>query len=390
MKKSLSFICLVAFAMNALAQFPVGHRQITFQDPARSNRSIQTELYYPAVSAGDNVDVAAGQFPIIVFGHGFVMAWDSYDNIWNTLAPLGYIMAFPRTEGSVSPNHDEFGKDIAFLINKLKSENTNSASPFYQKITNKSAAMGHSMGGGSSFLACAGNTVPDCMITFAAAVTTPSSVTAAATVTIPTLVISGSEDCTAPPADHQVLMYNALASSCKVYINIIDGCHCYFANYNFNCTLGESFCLPVPPLDRTSQQTTTMNFVKPYLDYWLKGNVASWNFFVDSLNVSSKITFINNCPINPSSVDEQQENVTFDIYPNPATDYVTVSLSAIPAEGSIQLVDITGRLISSKTISESATSLESSFNTNKLASGIYFIKLNSKNTTLKTQRFIKL
>jgi hypothetical protein len=185
-------------------------------------------------------------------------------------------------------------------------------------------------------------------------------------------------------------MYNALASSCKVYINIIDGCHCYFTNYNFNCTLGESFCLPVPPLDRTEQQTTTMNFVKPYLDYFLKGNIASWNYFVDSLNASTKITFINNCPINPSLIDEVQANTTMDIYPNPATDNVSVSLSSLPSEGSLQLVDITGRVLMSKTISASANSLESTFAINTLASGIFFIKLNSKNTTLQTQRFIKL
>ncbi|MEI6853269.1 MAG: T9SS type A sorting domain-containing protein [Bacteroidota bacterium] len=390
MKRTLLFICFVAFTMNALAQFQVGHRSITYTDPARSNRSIATEIYYPATTAGDNVAFATGQFPLIVFGHGFVMSYSLYDYIWNALTPLGYIVACPNTETSTSPVHADFGADLAFLINKLKSENTNSSSPFYQKLTNKSAVMGHSMGGGSAFLACAGNSVPDAMVTLAAAETTPSSITAAATVTTPNLVISGSDDCTAPAATHQTPMYNALASSCKVFISIINGSHCYFGNYSFLCTAAESFCLPVPSLSRAAQQTTTMNFVKPYLDYFLKGNVASWNYFVDSLSASSNITFINNCPINPTSVDKQQGNATFDLYPNPSIDYVTVSLSAIPAEGTLQLVDITGRPIASKTISESAMSLESSFNINNLASGLYFIKLNSKNTTLKTQRFIKL
>jgi len=388
MRKSLFFVCLTVISFATLAQFPVGHSQITYQDPARSNRNIQTEIYYPGVTSGDNVAVASGQFPIIVFGHGFVMDWDSYDNIWNALVPLGYIMAFPTTEGGFSPDHDAFGKDIVFLINKLKSENTNSASPFYQKITNRSGAMGHSMGGGSSFLACAGNTIPDAMITFAAAVTTPSSVTAAATVTIPTLVISGSEDCTAPPASHQVLMYNALASPCKVYISINGGCHCYFANYNLYCTLGESFCLPVPPLSRAGQQTTTMNFVKPYLDFFLKGNTASWYSFVDSLGLSSNITYINNCPINPTVMNELSQQTIFGIYPNPANDILNVSLPGEIKDVTVQITDLSGRILFSKEI-QCSHGTHTNVVIRELKPGMYFATMKQGTATLQTRRFIK-
>ncbi len=112
--------------------FQVGHRQVTYIDPARNNRQIQTEIYYPANTAGDNVPVASGQFPFLVFGHGFLMDWDSYKWMWDSLVPLGYIIAFPRTEGSISPNHLEFGKDLRFLNEKIKSENTNSTSFLYQ------------------------------------------------------------------------------------------------------------------------------------------------------------------------------------------------------------------------------------------------------------------
>ncbi len=390
MKKNLFFACFLTITFSAFAQFPVGHRSITYQDPARSNRNIATEIYYPGVSAGDNVAVATGQFPIIVFGHGFVMSYSLYDYIWNALTPLGYIVACPNTETSLSPVHADFGADLAFLINKLKSENTNSSSPFYQKLTNKSAVMGHSMGGGSAFLACAGNPVPDCMVTLAAAETTPSSITAAATVNIPNLVISGSDDCTAPAATHQTPMYNALASTCKVFISIIDGSHCYFGNYSFLCTSAESFCLPVPSLPRAAQQTTTMNFVKPYLDYFLKGNVASWYSFVDSLGNSSNITFINNCPINPIAIADVQENVSFDIYPNPVTDVVTVSISGSQKQVTIQLVDLAGRVIVSKEIQPSATLQEVGFNLKELNSGMYFVKLNRYSEILQTKRFIKL
>lgn len=58
------------------AQYQIGHTTITYIDASRSNRSIATEIYYPALTAGNNTTAAAGQFPVIVFGHGFVMAWE--------------------------------------------------------------------------------------------------------------------------------------------------------------------------------------------------------------------------------------------------------------------------------------------------------------------------
>ena len=118
--------------------FQIGTTVITYSDPARSNRSIQTEIYYPAATAGSNVAVSAGTFPIIVFGHGFMMAWSAYQNIWEDLVPQGYIVIFPTTEGSISPNHANFGADLAFLVTKLQSESANNASsPFFNHINSK-------------------------------------------------------------------------------------------------------------------------------------------------------------------------------------------------------------------------------------------------------------
>ena len=58
--------------------FLVGYRQITFTDPSRSNRSIPTDVYYPATSSGTNAPIASGAFPVLVLGHGFVMDVSAY------------------------------------------------------------------------------------------------------------------------------------------------------------------------------------------------------------------------------------------------------------------------------------------------------------------------
>ncbi|MFM7683962.1 MAG: hypothetical protein ACKO7P_14650, partial [Bacteroidota bacterium] len=128
----LNFVCIY-FLSNA--QYQVGHTTITFNDPARTGgfgsgggagRQIQTEIYYPSTTAGDNVAVASGQFPVITFGHGFAMAWDAYTNIWQRYVAKGYILAFPRTEGGLipGPSHGDFGTDLKQVSDKMLALNS--------------------------------------------------------------------------------------------------------------------------------------------------------------------------------------------------------------------------------------------------------------------------
>lgn len=107
------------FSQCMLAQtYQIGHTTINFTDVSRGNRVIATEVYYPADIAGDNVPLANDNvvFPTLSFGHGFVMTWDAYQNFWTSLVPNGYIVLFPKTEGSISPSHLDFGKDLAFVL----------------------------------------------------------------------------------------------------------------------------------------------------------------------------------------------------------------------------------------------------------------------------------
>ena len=114
-------LCLLVFSTSLFAQHQVGHTTITFQDANRGNRNIQTEIYYPAQTAGNNTTAVQDTFPVIVFGHGFVMAWDAYQNVWEEFVPQGYILVFPRTEGSIlGTNHQEFGWDLQFLVSQLQ------------------------------------------------------------------------------------------------------------------------------------------------------------------------------------------------------------------------------------------------------------------------------
>jgi pimeloyl-ACP methyl ester carboxylesterase len=291
------FLAFVAFFSSTFvfSQFQIGHTTVTFNDPTRTGgfgtgggtgRQIQTEIYYPATTAGENAAVATGEFPVIVFGHGFAMSWDAYQNIWSHYAPMGYILAFPRTEGGLipGPSHNDFGLDLRLVEQKLQVENTSASSLFYQKVKPNSAIMGHSMGGGATILAGANNTSIRTIIGLAPAETNPSAIAAAPNVSVPSLVFSGGQDGVTPPPDHHIPIYDGLGSFCKTFVNIVGGAHCYFANTNFNCDFGEATSSSGISISRTDQQTRTYSLLDPWLDYYLQGNCAAYDQFMNLLD----------------------------------------------------------------------------------------------------------
>lgn len=347
--------------------YEIGHKQITYTDPARNNRSIKTEIYYPADVAGDNVAIASGQFPFLVFGHGFVMGWNSYQWFWDSIVPKGYIMLFPRTEGSIIPNHSEFGLDLKFLNEKFKTENSNPSSFFYQHIANTSAIMGHSMGGGASFLAAENYTNFTTLINFAAATTNPSSITAAANVTVPLLMFIGENDGVAPPSTHQIPMFDSCASLCKISVTLKGGGHCYFADYNLNCSLGESSTSPQPTITREEQHTRVFYLLEPYLSYMLKGNLNDGALFMIRLTNDSNITYVNTCN---TKISEEMYQKGF-IYPNPASEFLNIYLPENNNKYEYSIIDILGHELKKGEINQSITTI----NIENLPKGVYFIKL---------------
>ena len=95
---SILFILFLQFSTLLHAQYFIGNYSKVFQDSTRSNRNVPTEIYYPSISEGPNNQVAFGQFPIIIFGHGFLMSFSAYQNFWVEFVPRGYLLVFPRTE----------------------------------------------------------------------------------------------------------------------------------------------------------------------------------------------------------------------------------------------------------------------------------------------------
>jgi len=308
MKAFLRLLLLLFFFTTkgtTLQALPIGHTTITFNDPTRTGgfgsgggagRQIQCEIYYPGTTAGDNVPVANGTFPIIVVGHGFFMSWDAYTNIWEHYVNTGYILVFPRTEGSLSPTHAEFGMDLRIVGEKMQATTLDNVSLFYNKWNGKTALMGHSMGGGATFLAAGVSNPFDAIVGLAPAETTPSAITAAATVTTPTLIFSGTEDGVTPPTDHHIPIYNALPNSiCKQFVAITGGAHCYFANSNAACDFGESTSGGNISITRAEQHAIMFDLLDPWLSFYLKGVCSDWVVFTNLLTTDNRIVGQSNC-----------------------------------------------------------------------------------------------
>ncbi len=382
--RMIKFIILPAFLLlmqiiSYSQPYTIGSRQITFNDPARS-RNIATRVYHPATTAGSNQPFVSGSFPLIILGHGFSMSYDAYLNFADSLVPLGYIVVMPTTEvGPIPfPSHEAFGLDLRFLNNEIKTQNTSSTSVFYQHVSSESAIMGHSMGGGCSFLACENNSDVTALIVFAPAETDVSAITAATGITIPALVFSGENDGVAPPADNHIPMYNNLASSCKTFVNILGGGHCYYALSNWACDFGESTSSPQPTITRTQQQQVVFNLLIPYLNNMLKNDPAAGDTFLYRLQNNSAITYQRDC-LTAISSEKTEEKYLF---PNPAEDVVYISDKFTPPF-TITIYNSCGKMM--RQTEETSQSIDLS----ALKPGIYYFNVFDKDNTV-ILRIIKM
>jgi hypothetical protein len=386
MKKHFTILIFFTFValVSAGQTFQVGHKQKTFIDALRANRNITTEIYYPSNTAGENVAISSGIFPVIVFGHGFVMTWSAYEVEWNAIVPNGYIMIFPTTETSISPSHEDFGKDIAFLVESMKAEGFNSTSFFYGAVASTSAVMGHSMGGGSAFLAVQHDSSITALATFAAAVTTPSSITAAKNITIPSIVFSGVNDCVAPPAQHQIPMYDSLISVCKTLVNITGASHCQFANVNTSCYFGEGTCSPQATISSSAQQTITFDLLLPWLNFYLKNNCTDAALFQNLISAGTGITSQQNCTLNctPTGIENRVGVANISIYPNPFNYFTTIKTNADFKYATFTIYNFLGQQI------RCFSGHEFVLNREDLPNGIYFIRLSHDNKIIATDKLI--
>lgn len=358
--------------------YPVGSSQINFTDPSRS-RSIPSRVFYPAKTAGTNAVFEEGSFPLIVMGHGFAMNYQAYLNFRDTLVHRGYVLVIPTTETGPLPfpDHAEFGEDLKFLNKHIKYLNTVPGSIFYGHVKEQSAIMGHSMGGGASVLAAAGNDQLTTLVLFAPAETSPSAIEASASVSVPTIVFSGENDGVTLPDEMHFPVFNQLGTSCKFFINILGGGHCYFANSNLACDFGEGVSNPQPGITRAKQQEIVFKLLIPWMDYYLKMVSGSNSAFMNLLVANDEFNFTGQCDLSKTSSPQIREQ---GIYPNPTNGKVKFFLpDHLKMDGfEMQVLDLYGKEVFRK----SGVNCGDEQDISLLGSGLYVIRLRDGNNIM--------
>ncbi|MFN9776284.1 MAG: hypothetical protein ACK54V_00315 [Candidatus Kapaibacterium sp.] len=284
LQKILSGICgayvvaamLLVMTSSSLHAAFEGRMRVTIRDTVRAKNIPATIIYASDLESGDNKPLVGTStntipvFSVVVMGHGFQLPVTVYrswaSNICRTSPST--IVILPETGGELFPNHADFALDMVECLNYMQREGSRAGSIWNGHIRNDIIIAGHSMGGGCAMLAA--KEVAQTreinlrgVIAMAPAETNPSSTAAAASVTAPTLILAGSQDCVTPLQSMVQPIYNAVASACKVLAVLPGASHCQFADTSFVCSLGEFNCRAT--VSRVAQQSLTHRYVSLFV-----------------------------------------------------------------------------------------------------------------------------
>ena len=153
------------------------------------------EIYYPADQARRRCSGRCGQRGSVSFvgffrTHSFVMSWDAYQNIWKRSFPASLHHRVSAHRDQLISQHAASDRTSPLCVPPCSMKQRSFRLVLSARRT-ASAAMGHSMGGGASFLAAAQDTGFRVLVNFAAAETTPSAITTAASHTLPRTLFAG-------------------------------------------------------------------------------------------------------------------------------------------------------------------------------------------------------
>lgn len=352
--------------------YAIGHITKTFTDASRASRSVPVEIYYPASSAGTGTPVAGttDKFPVVSFGHGAGLTADLYEYLADTLAKHGIITVLPTTETSSSPDFTAFALDLKFALQSLKNEGTLSSSIFYNRVDTKGAIGGHSMGGGCSIKATAGDTTITCLFNLAAAAIFSAST--ASSIKIPALMFGGSKDCACPPSSNQLPFYTSLKSTCKALVILTDADHCQFAAASTSCQAIEASCGVSPAITEPQQQGRTIGYLLPFLQWQLFSDNAKKDAYLAMLASAADASVQQSCAVT-GILNEATNSLGFSINPNVGRSFILKYNTPISCNFHVTICNAVGLSVSEWDEHVSAINTETTFAMEHLPTGCYFI-----------------
>ena len=269
-----------------LGLYPVGHSVFEAVDPARNDRTLRVEMWYPAdenrldgpgtfydfqflglglaspVAYEDTAAAFEIGFPLVIFSHGSCGVSFQSTPLMETLASHGMIVVAPNHRGN-SVNEcigtggpDPFltvarnrPLDVSFLIDLMLARSNDPNDEFYLKINrNAIAVAGHSFGGFTALAAASGfhrpadgiDVPPDPRVKAIVPIAPASGILSDAeleSIAIPVLLVSGTLDTTTPIDDQTTRPWALIPSRPFYRTDIVGATHLQFANA---CDIGQA------------------------------------------------------------------------------------------------------------------------------------------------------
>lgn len=238
--------------VGAPGPFAVGKTTSTFVDETRTtpahggvdelpSRTLPVTIWYPATEAGDDVPVAGGPFPLVIYSHGFSSFQTEGAPLNAHLASHGYVVVAPEfplthlgtTGGPTGIDLPNQPGDVSFLIDTMLAADADPESPFVGAIDDaRIAAVGLSLGGLTTLLATYHVTLHDPRIIAAAVMAPPADLLAERfydTRTVPLLILSGTIDAIVSHEENAVVAM-ARANAPVSLLTLEDGTHTGFTS----------------------------------------------------------------------------------------------------------------------------------------------------------------
>ncbi len=143
---------------------------------------------------------AAGyHLPAVAFGHDWLTDAERYAGTLEHLASWGIVAAAPDTQRSLAPSVLRLGHDLTATLDVVSGVRLGQGQ--ISVAATKLGLAGHGFGGSAAVLAAAGALRPKAVAAVFPAVTTPSAEAAAATLSVPGLVLATPDDATSLRTD---------------------------------------------------------------------------------------------------------------------------------------------------------------------------------------------
>lgn len=263
--------------------YAVGHTLFVVEDPARGDRALRTELWYPVdpedasgtptfydfqfFGRGILSDVAWEDarparryfFPLVVFSHGSGgVSWQSIF-LMERLASHGFVVAAPNHTGNTA--NDEIGGtsdtfennarnrplDVSFLITHLLERSRRPVDPLFLKIDSTQIGVaGHSFGGFTALAMASGyedaeagtDVPPDPRVRAIAPIAPASRILSdaeLASIGVPVFLLSGTFDTITPIDDDTTRPWDLVPGRPLYRADVEGATHLHFANI---CDIG--------------------------------------------------------------------------------------------------------------------------------------------------------